>query len=140
MPLWHIYHPVGAYSDQDKQDFARDITKIYTNIGLPDFYVVALFHEISESSFFIGGEPTGNTVRVVVEHIARHTQDPHLRRRMTEKLNAVMLPYTRDRGLHWEFHIDETPQDLWMIAGLWPPASGSETEQTWARENEPTPY
>ena len=39
MPLWNVYHPVGAYSAQDKQVFAERITKLYTNIPIPKFYV-----------------------------------------------------------------------------------------------------
>ncbi|MBB5918688.1 phenylpyruvate tautomerase PptA (4-oxalocrotonate tautomerase family) [Nocardia transvalensis] len=140
MPLWHIHHPPNTYSDKDKQDFARDITEFYTGVGLPAFYVVVLFIEVPETSFFVGGEPTRDTVRIVVEHLARHLDDPDLRTRSTRKLDSIMTPYTRDRGLHWEFHTHESPRDLWMIAGLIPPGPGTEAEKTWARENKPLPY
>ncbi|WP_227997508.1 tautomerase family protein [Nocardia australiensis] len=140
MPLWHIYHPANTYSDKDKQDFAQDITDLYTKFGLPEFYVVVLFKEIEESSYFVGGKPANDTVRIVVEHLARHLDDPDLRKRSTEKLNSIMAPYTGDRGLHWEFHTYESPRDLWMIAGLFPPGPGTEAEQAWVRENKPVPY
>ena len=140
MPLWHIYHPANTYSDKDKQEFARDITALYTSFGLPEFYVVVLFREIEESSYFVGGAPARDTVRIVVEHLARHLDDPDMRRRSTLRLNAIMEPYTRDRGLHWEFHTYESPRDLWMIAGLFPPGAGSEAEKGWARSNKPVPY
>ncbi|WP_040790722.1 tautomerase family protein [Nocardia paucivorans] len=140
MPLWHIYHPVNTYSDQDKKDFARDITEFYTGFGLPAFYVMVLFREVEENAFFVGGKPSGNTVRIVVEHLARHLEDPKLRKRSTERLNSIMVPYTGDRGLHWEFHTYESPRDLWMIAGQFPPGPGTEAEKVWARENAPLPY
>ncbi|KZM72015.1 tautomerase family protein [Nocardia terpenica] len=140
MPLWHIYHPADTYSEADKKNFARDITDFYTGFGLPAFYVVVVFDEVDESSFFVGGEQATDTVRIVVEHLARHLDDPALRKRSTERLNEIMAPYTRDRGLHWEFHTYESPRDLWMIAGLFPPGPGTEVEQTWARENKPLPY
>lgn len=140
MPLWHIYHPANTYSDKDKQDFAKDITELYTSFGLPAFYVVVLFKEIEESAFFVGGEPANDTVRIVVEHLARHLDDPDMRKRSTQKLDSIMVPYTRDRGLHWEFHTYESPRDLWMIAGLFPPGPGTEAESTWASENKPVPY
>ncbi|MGI5239282.1 tautomerase family protein [Dactylosporangium sp. CA-139066] len=60
--------------------------------------------------------------------------------RICEGLSRLLAPHTVDRGLYYEFHIDETPRDLWMINGLWPPASGSEAEQLWVRENRPVPY
>ncbi|MCM6775654.1 tautomerase family protein [Nocardia sp. CDC159] len=140
MPLWHVYHPIGAYSAADKQNFARDITGIYTAVGLPEFYAMVLFHEVDTHDFYVGGRPAGDAVRIVVEHLARHLDDPVRRRAMTERLDAVMRPYTRDRGLHWEFHIDETPRDLWMIAGLWPPDPGTDAEKAWAAANRPLPY
>ena len=140
MPLWHVYHPVGAYSAEQKRQFAADVTEYYTRAGLPKFYVVTLFHEVPESSFLVGGEPSDNAVRVVVEHIARHLTDPEVRKRSTEGLNRLLAPHTRDRGLHCEFHVDETPRDLWMIDGMWPPPACSEAEQLWARENRPVAY
>lgn len=140
MPLWHIYHPANTYSDSDKRAFANDITELYTSFGLPAFYVVVLFKEIQESDCFVGGKPSGDTVRIVVEHLARHLNDPEMRRRSTEKLNSIMVPYTGDRGLHWEFHTYESPRDLWRIAGLVPPDPGTDAEKVWARDNQPSPY
>jgi phenylpyruvate tautomerase PptA (4-oxalocrotonate tautomerase family) len=140
MPLWHIYHPADIYSDKDKQDFANDITALYRSVGLPEFYVVVLFQEIRRTDFFVGGKPAEDTVRIVVEHLARHLDDPVLREKSTRRLDSIMAPYTRDRGLHYEFHTCESPRDLWMIAGLFPPGAGTEAEQLWARENKPIPY
>lgn len=140
MPLWHVYHPVDAYSAEQKRRFAADVTEFYTRAGLPKFYVVTLFHDIPESSFLVGGEPSDNTVRVVIEHIARHLTDPDRRKKSAEALNRLLAPHTLDRGLHCEFHIDETPQDQWMIDGMWPPPARSEAERLWVRENRPVAY
>jgi hypothetical protein len=52
----------------------------------------------------------------------------------------VIEPFATGKGLRWEFHIDETPKDLWMIDGFVPPPSGSDAEKLWARENRPIPY
>ena len=140
MPLWQIHHPSGAYTPDDKQRFAADITGFYTQFGLPRFYVVVLFHELPEDSCFVGGEPAGKAVRITIEHIARHSQSPESRRRTGDALSGLIDPYTRDRGYYVEFHIDETPQDLWMIDGIWPPPARSAAEKLWARENRPIPY
>ncbi|WP_216903371.1 tautomerase family protein [Nocardia alni] len=140
MPLWHIHHPVGAYSAQDKQDFAADITKYYAKAGLPEFYVVVLFHEVPASDFYVGGKPAEDTVRITVSHLARHIDEPDRRKRMTESLNVVLVPYTRDRGLHWEFQIEESPRDLWMIEGRWPPGAGTDAEKAWVAANAAIPY
>jgi phenylpyruvate tautomerase PptA (4-oxalocrotonate tautomerase family) len=140
MPLLHIYHPPGTYTPEQKQQLADDITGFYTHRGLPKFYVVVLFHEIDASSFYIGGEPSTNAVRIVIEHIARHATDPAGRKEISEALARLLAPHTKDRGLYYEFHVDETPRDLWMIDGIAPPPSRSEAEQRWVQENHPTPY
>ncbi|MET7398993.1 tautomerase family protein [Dactylosporangium sp. NPDC005572] len=140
MPLWNVYHPVGAYTAQQKQEFAADVTAFYAHRGLPKFYVVTIFHEIPESSFLIGGTPSGTAVRIMIDHIAHHAPDPAARQQIDDSLTRLLAPHTRDRGLYCEFHIDETPRDLWMINGLRPPASGSEAEHLWVRENQPVPY
>jgi phenylpyruvate tautomerase PptA (4-oxalocrotonate tautomerase family) len=140
MPLWQVYHPPAAYTAADRQRFAADVTDIYVRAGLPRFYVVVLFQEIEGSSFLVGGETAGTTVRVVVDHIARHAGDPTLRRLTSEAVGRVLALHTTDRGLSCEFHIDETPRDMWMIDGLSPPPSRSEAERLWVRENRPVPY
>ncbi|MEU3572312.1 tautomerase family protein [Kitasatospora sp. NPDC036755] len=140
MPLWHVYHPPGTYTPEQKRRLAVDVTGFYTRIGLPRFYVMTLFHEIAADSFHVGGEPSGTAVRIVVEHIARHNGDPQARRHTREALAALLAPHTSERGLYCEFHIDETPQDLWMTDGIAPPPPRSEAEQAWARENRPIPY
>jgi phenylpyruvate tautomerase PptA (4-oxalocrotonate tautomerase family) len=140
MPLWHIHHPADTYTAHDKQNFARDITAYYTRFGLPEFYVVALFHELPAESFYVGGRPTAAAVRITIDHLARTLEDPELRKHMSQGLDALMAPYTRDRGLHTEFNINEVARDTWMIAGLFPPPKRSAAEQTWARENKPGPY
>ncbi|MFD8085947.1 tautomerase family protein [Kitasatospora sp. NPDC059722] len=140
MPLWHVYHPPGTYTPQQKKQLADDITGFYTGFGLPPFYVMTLFHEVAADSFYVGGEPAPDAVRIVVEHIARHMDDPDQRRRTRERLSALLAPHTKDRGLYCEFHIDETPRDLWMIDGFAPPPTGSEAEERWVKENRPSAY
>jgi phenylpyruvate tautomerase PptA (4-oxalocrotonate tautomerase family) len=36
MPLWKVYHPVGAYSAQDKKTFAETVTAMYARIPIPN--------------------------------------------------------------------------------------------------------
>ena len=87
MPLWNIYHPPNTFtSTPDKTALAKDITKLYTIVGLPRFYVNVLFQPIQPESFFIGGvpRPSPNSeankpgrdssvpmIRIKMEHLAR---------------------------------------------------------------------
>jgi hypothetical protein len=102
--------------------------------------VVTLFHEVDRGSFYIGGEPADDAVRIAIDHVARHLADPAERESFRQRIDAVVQPFTAAKGLRWEFHVDETPRDLWMINGLAPPPSGSDAERLWAKENRPIPY
>jgi phenylpyruvate tautomerase PptA (4-oxalocrotonate tautomerase family) len=137
MPLWKIYHPKNAFTEDDKRAIAEGITAIYP---LPKFYVALVFEEISKQSYYIGGEPADDFVRIWVDHIARQFDGESLKERFFAAVNRVFAPYTADRGLRWEIHVDETPFSLWRIQGLRPPMPDSAAERRWAAENKPTPY
>jgi phenylpyruvate tautomerase PptA (4-oxalocrotonate tautomerase family) len=138
MPLWKIYHPENAYTLEDKQKFSESITSLYRI--LPKFYVGVVFQAIPKDSFFIGGQPVDNFVRIWVDHIARTLPTPEAKAHWVKISNEAIAPFVKDRGFDWEFHIDETPFDLWSIQGLKPPAPKSEAEKKWAADNRPTPY
>jgi phenylpyruvate tautomerase PptA (4-oxalocrotonate tautomerase family) len=138
MPLWKIYHPEGAYSPQDKQAISARISDIYRS--LPRFYVGVVFQEVPSTSFFIGGEPADDFVRIWVDHIARTFDDEALKGRFLAAVGQLLAPYIEERGLRWEMHVDETPFSLWTIQGLRPPLPNTEAEQRWRTENRPTAY
>ncbi|KAJ5769036.1 hypothetical protein N7520_003595 [Penicillium odoratum] len=146
MPLWQIYHPHGTFEDNaSKQAFAADITKMYIELGLPAFYVVAQFHKMDNDDVFIGGKAKTATespfVRVVINHVAIHVPDADTAYlRTTSRLDAVMKPHILDKGYDLEYHVDETERRLWKINGLIPPPFKSDEEQTWVRENRALPY
>jgi len=138
MPLWKIYHPVGAFAADDKRAFAQRITELYAALPLPRFYVNIIFLEIPKDSFYIGGEPVGDFIRISIEHIARTTSDDR-KAWWLERTNEAIAPWVKDRGFRWELHIDETPFDLWSVQGYRPPPADSEDEKRWAQENRPSP-
>jgi len=137
MPLWKVYHPVGAYSAEDKRGLAERITALYSR--LPKFYVGVVFQEVAEDAFFIGGQPAKNFVRIWVDHIARTLPTPEMRKWWIEQCDGALAPYIRDRGFDWEFHIDETSFELWSIQGIRPPLANSADEKRWIAENRPSP-
>jgi phenylpyruvate tautomerase PptA (4-oxalocrotonate tautomerase family) len=53
MPLWNVYHPIGAYTREDKYPFAKRLTEIYSY--LLKFYVDFVFQKVSQNSFYVGG-------------------------------------------------------------------------------------
>ena len=138
MPLWKFYHPVDAFSAQDKQAIAQRITGIYRM--LPKFYVGVVFQEIPRDAFYIGGEPASDFVRIWVDHIARTFREEEHKARFLSAIDQLLSPYIADRGLRWEMHVDETPFSLWTIQGLRPPLPDTEAEKRWIAENRATPY
>ncbi|GAA0935274.1 tautomerase family protein [Pseudonocardia zijingensis] len=141
MPLWTVHHTPGIFTDEDKHRLASTIADHYEKVGLPRFYVVTLFQETRSEDFYVGGEPVAAGVRVTVDHIARHNPDRDSRRRTAEWIRRMLQPHLeRHPGLHWEFHVDETSEDLWMINGFAPPPAGSDAEKSWAESNSPAPY
>jgi len=141
MPLWNICTPVGAYSPEQKKALAKDITSLYTELAeLPAFYVVVTIREVPEEDYLVGGEPVGNFIRIFIDHIARQMDTPEIRKLCRDEIEKLLAPHVRDRGFDWEFHIDETPFDLWQVQGLAPPPPLSDAEKLWAKENRPLPY
>ena len=86
---------------------------------------------------FIGGKPVENFVRISVDHIARQFSDEALVDRWLGMVGDVFRPFTTDRGLDWELHIDETPFKLWLIQGMRPPLPNTDQEKIWMAENRP---
>ncbi|RDH36398.1 putative oxalocrotonate tautomerase [Aspergillus welwitschiae] len=147
MPLWQIYHPPTTFSTpESKQSFAKDITKFYTDLGLPAFYVVVNFIQTHPGNVFVGGttkHPTDDKpfVRIVITHIALHVPDSDAAYlSTTTRLDQAMKPHLLDKGYDFEYDVDETDRRLWKINGLVPPPFKSEEERVWVRENRAVEY
>jgi phenylpyruvate tautomerase PptA (4-oxalocrotonate tautomerase family) len=138
MPLWKVYHPENAFSDDDKQAIAERITKVYRD--LPPFYVGVVFEPVPKASFYIGGKPTDDFVRISVDHIARQIHDDQIKKMFLAAIGQLLAPYIADRGLRWELHIDETPFSLWTIQGFRPPVPGTPEGEKWRTDNRPSAY
>ncbi|GLB09988.1 hypothetical protein AtubIFM57258_005924 [Aspergillus tubingensis] len=147
MPLWQIYHPPTTFtSPSSKHSFAQDITKFYTDLGLPAFYVVVNFIQTQPDDVYVAGTPKHPTddkpfVRIVITHIALHVPDSDAAyARTTSRLDSVMKPHLLDKGYDFEYHVDETDRRLWKINALVPPPFGSEGERVWIREGRAVEY
>ncbi|CAG7925515.1 unnamed protein product [Penicillium olsonii] len=144
MPLWQIYHPVGTYEDPaSKASFAKDITKIYTDVGLPAFYVVVNFIPLQKEDLLVGGEflEENPFIRIVITNIAiKMPEIDEVYARFTSSVDKVLQPHIAERGYDWEYHVAETDRRLWKINGLIPPPWKSEQEQLWVEQNRAVPY
>lgn len=140
MPLWKIYHPVGAFTAEDKKKLADEVTNVYASVPIPRFYVVMIFEEIAKDSCFVGGELHNKFIRFKIDQIARTIPGPILREWWMRTLDTIIGPFVKDRGYDWEVSIDETPCDLWSLQGEFAPPFESVAEKRWVKENKASPY
>ncbi|BEU25674.1 tautomerase family protein [Paraburkholderia caribensis] len=138
MPLWQIFHPEDAYTEEDKQGLAERIVAIHP--GLPKFYVVVVFHALPSHSIYAGGVPQKKFVRLKIDQMARTLPGPIQRAWWMRKVESAIAPYVTDRGLSSEVQIAELPADLWTFDGLVPPPMESVAEKRWKADNKPSLY
>ncbi|KXS21438.1 hypothetical protein M427DRAFT_151467 [Gonapodya prolifera JEL478] len=141
MPLHRIYSAPGFFTEEEKSKIAQNITKAYTS-ALPAFYVVVLFIDVPENSFFVGGKSMTRFVRIVTQHLARTFDSPKMRDKFIEYLERCYAPIIKAKGedVGWELHIEETPRETWRENGIAPPLPRTEAEKEWKRLNRPVPY
>ncbi|KAF7924939.1 uncharacterized protein EAE98_007027 [Botrytis deweyae] len=138
MPFWNIYYTKNAFDDENsKKSLSQDITKLYTEVGLPAFYVVVVFTEVSDVNMYVGGDqPTTPFIRIAVDHIAVHMEEAQ-HYEWTSRVDEALKPHIEDKGYNWEYHIDETERRLWKVNGMYAPPFGSQAEKAWVAENKP---
>ncbi|KAI9692197.1 MAG: hypothetical protein M1822_006427 [Bathelium mastoideum] len=145
MPLWNIYHTADIFESQKiRGQLAEDITKLYTNGGLPGFYVVVQFIPLPAENIFVAAEARNKKpfVRLVVQHMAvhRHEGVDNFPTRFSENINNVLRPFIADRGYDWEITVSDTPREFWRFNGIAPPPWRSEAEKIWVRDGVPTDW
>ena len=144
MPVWDCHYPARGLSQQQRQTLANNITRIYTNLGLPPFYVQVRFHEAAPSSFFVGGQDYSSTsssshkdAGIQIIHVARSFDSEESKTKFLHKVDQVLNPVFEGQGWDWEYWVMEGPRELWKINGIVPPPTGSETEKRWFEANKP---
>lgn len=102
MPLWHIYHPPTTFTTTaSKRSLATALTKLYTDIGLPAFYVNVFFHSMQPSDVWIGGVPQG-----VLEGETGEVLERPFVRLVGEQI-AVRMPDQDEVYAEWLGKVDE---------------------------------
>ena len=138
MPLWDFHLSSNLLSTEEKEDIAKSITKIYTASSLPAFYVRVRFNENQPSNVYSGGESHNKLILIQVWHLARQFTSDEQKKKFLQRVDAVLNPVMDEKGVDWEYFVNESPRDLWKINGLVPPLPGSEMERKWVDVNRPT--
>ncbi|KAK0190635.1 tautomerase enzyme family protein [Armillaria mellea] len=140
MPFHRFYVPHGLYSPCDKQSIAEAVTDVYVKAGLPRFYVVVNFIEVSEENFYVSGKSSTDFVRISIHHIARQLPSRERKRDFMQRYEKAIEPFTKGRGIRWEIQIAEMDRDLWNENGINPPLGGSDGEILWRKLDRAIPY
>lgn len=140
MPLIRLYLAPNILSSDEKKEVSIQLTDIYTSRGLPPFYVNIIFIETPPNCLFVGGEPQDKFVRICIEHIALHFPSDDRKRSYMKKLDSIIQPLFQSKGYQWEYHISETPRDLWKVQSIIPPPYQSLEERSWMTERRAIPY
>ncbi|KAJ7790011.1 putative oxalocrotonate tautomerase [Mycena olivaceomarginata] len=133
MPLHRFFTPKGLYSADEKAAISKAVTGVYRT--LPEFYVVVLFIELDADSFFVGGLPKNNFLRIAAEHYARNFSDDSHKRDFMDRYEEALKPFTKGRGIDWEVQVTDADRTLWNENGMAPPLPDTEEERIWKREN-----
>jgi phenylpyruvate tautomerase PptA (4-oxalocrotonate tautomerase family) len=102
MPTHRIYTTSGLYSPAEKQSLASGITKIYTDFGLPAFYVVILFIDLPNDSYYVGGQVNTKFARFNIQHLSVALPNKEAKLQYMQDYEKVLRPFTADKGLDWE--------------------------------------
>jgi len=140
MPLLRFYLPSNLLSTEEKKYLSQTISEIYKLQGLPAFYVNVFFIEIPHGSQFVGGEIADDFIRICIEHIALAFPSDDSKTLYMQNLDNAICPLFESKGYRWEYHISETPRELWKVQSIVPPPHLSVAERTWARENRASQY
>jgi signal transduction histidine kinase len=111
MPLWQIFHPVDAYTPEDRKTLSERITALYASGNVPKFYVVIAFHPLPADSMYVGGEPRSSFVRFKIDQMARTLPGEVLWAWWMRRIEEVIAPFVTQRGLESEVQIDELPAE-----------------------------
>jgi hypothetical protein len=144
MPLWDFTFTAGGLSVSDRERLTKSITKMYTSVGMPAFYVQVRFTETPANSIYIAGKDYSSVKAgqskyacIQIYHVARSLISDLAKRQFLNAVDRVLGRVFNDQDWEWEYWVTETPRDTWKINCLIPPPTGSETEKKWFDANHP---
>lgn len=144
MPLWDFHYTGGGLSVAEREQLSTQITKMYTSVGMPAFYVQVRFQEMTSNTLYIGGEDQSTTetssskyAAIQIYHVARDFTSDIAKRQFLNAADKILGRVFEGKGWDWEYWVIENPRELWKTNGIFPPPTGSETEKRWAEANRP---
>ncbi|KAL9083805.1 MAG: hypothetical protein Q9165_008364 [Trypethelium subeluteriae] len=140
MPTWNFVLPEGTLAREEKDAIAPKITQIYTDGGLPAFYVHIFFDEYPVGGYYNGGKTPAKSALLTISHVARHFASEEESSTFHKRVDSILRPVFEPKGLTWEYNVLLPSQDNWRIDGIVPPtADNPELLKQWAERNAAVP-
>jgi phenylpyruvate tautomerase PptA (4-oxalocrotonate tautomerase family) len=142
MPRWNFEIMKGTLTRAQKDKMASQITKIYTDLGLPGFAVNVFFHENEEGGFYSGAKTPAPAAFFAITHAARPFKDEEERLQFHASVDEIVRPVFEPKGIKWEYNVYIHPGDNWRISGIVPPiiAGRMDVWEKWVQEDRPVVY
>ncbi|RYP53561.1 hypothetical protein DL768_001479 [Monosporascus sp. mg162] len=139
MPIWVFSHSAGAFTAEEKRDLAEAVTKLYTDLDTPAFYVNVQFIPLGADDLWYGAKPHPKFTLVTIYHVAQNVINHPVatREAFINSVDNVLTPRMTKKGMGWEYLVIEGARELWKIDGIVPPPTGSEMEKLWFKHNKP---
>ncbi|KAI1385717.1 putative oxalocrotonate tautomerase [Hypoxylon trugodes] len=139
MPRWTFDITLGLLTADEKKTLATSITKIYTDLGFPQFWVNVFFHETKPENFYTGLE-SGNHAFFVINHAAKTFESEEQRLWFHDLVASTVKPIFDPKDIHWEYNIYQHPADNWRVQGMIPPVHNPDALKQWVEQNKTIPY
>lgn len=136
MPRWTIHSSVGSISAAEKDSIAKQVTTLYTDLGLPAFFINVFFHEHEIGNYYCGGESEHSSVFFHIDHAARNFESEHIRSAFISRVKSIVEPILGTKKRKWEFNIYEHPRDNWRINGMIPPIDHPDLLKEWVEKDD----
>ncbi|KAB8075203.1 putative oxalocrotonate tautomerase [Aspergillus leporis] len=89
MPRWTFELAPNTLSTEEKRILSRNITNLYTDYGIPAFWVNVFFHKNGEGNFYSGGEFPSKAVFFHIDHAASKIESEEIRKEFISKVNNI---------------------------------------------------
>ena len=140
MPRWNFQIIKGTLTRAEKDRIATQVTKLYTDLGFPAFFINVFFSENDEGQFYSGGKTPAKAAWFGITHAARGFLDEEERLKFHAGIDEIVRPVFEPKGIKWEYNIYIYPGDNWRIDGMIPPIDRPDVLKQWVDEDRAVPY
>lgn len=141
MPRWMLEVPHGLLSREEKDNLASQVTKLYTDMGMPKFLINVIINEHPSSGYYAGAETPAKSVFYTVNHAGKpFDEEEEKGDEFHRRIDNFIRPLLEPKGVKWEYNIYQQPNKHWRVDGLIPPINEPELWKQWVEQDRAIQY